>query len=179
MISPTPDPLVLWERRSTALELKPLYVTGYHLPSDARFHAYPAEKDPAEVLRQIEAVLDDRGVARTSAPAKDLATARDTCPPYEALSVVDRVKMLATAEEFAIDELVEANIRGDSMVALLEFLLDGKGWRGLLARVRGMKRIGESGLPYLISVEGAEALAKWAKDREEELERRSSKEQPK
>lgn len=178
MISPTPDPLVLWERRSTALELKPLYVTGCHLPSDARFHAYPAEKDPAEVLRQIEAVLDDRGVARTSAPAKDLATDRDTCPPYEALSVVDRVKMLATAEELSLDELVEANIRGDSMVALLEFLLDGKGWRVLREAARQVRRRGEGRIAYFLSVEGADALAKWAKEREEELERRSGKEQP-
>lgn len=172
MISPTPDPIVLWERRSTALHLKPLYVTGYHLPSDARFHAYPAEKDPAATLREIEAILDSRGVPRTTAPTADLSTARDTCPPYEPLSAVERVKMLAASEERSVDELVEANIRGDSMVALLDMLLDGTGWRILEDLVRGAKRGGKTLVSYVVTVEAIEALAKWAKEREEELERR-------
>ncbi len=82
----------------------------------AEMHKDRAEKAEAE-LHEIESVLDNAGVARSTAPTVDACTNRDTPDRYPRLTLSERVKILAKSERDILDRLLDADAAKDKAEA--------------------------------------------------------------
>lgn len=71
---------------------------------------WKARAERAEaLLHDVEAALDNAGVARSTAPTVDACTDRDTPDRYPRLAQADRVKVLAKSEKDILDRLLDAD----------------------------------------------------------------------
>lgn len=80
-------------------------------PADAAQRSAAPRPDEGE-LAKIEAILDEAGVARTSAPAIDSCTVRDTPDRYPTRTVSERVAALVKSEADLTDRLLDGPDEG-------------------------------------------------------------------